>query len=81
MNETKTIELTKPIKVNGVEVSTLTMRTPTVGDQLVFDKNGENFKEVKLIANLCSVSPEDMKAMPLKDYMNLQEAYAGLLTD
>ena len=35
--------------------------------------------EIILLANLCGLSEEDMKNMPLKDYRRLQEAFLGFL--
>lgn len=75
------IKLSKPIKVNGAETSTLTMREPTVGDQLVMDamSGSPAVKEMQLLANLCGVASDDLKAMSLKDYAKLQKAFTGFL--
>ena len=49
---TTTIELDYSIEVDGVSVDTLTMRRPTVRDQLQFDegKGNEARRVVKMIA-------------------------------
>jgi len=58
---------------------TLTMREPTVEDQLQADevKGVQGRQEVWLFANLCEVTPADIGRLTLPDYRKLQEAYAG----
>lgn len=75
------IKLTKPIKINGVEAKSLTMREPTVQDQLDVAalKDDPIAQELTIIANLCDVAPDDLKALTLKDYKGLQEAYVGFI--
>lgn len=77
----KEIKLTKGIEVNGATVTALTMREPTVSDQLAASEvKGTNARqEVALFANLCEVTPEDIAALTLKDYAKLQDAYAGFI--
>lgn len=75
------IELTTPIKIDGVEVTTLRMREPSVNDQLVHEarKGPEPQKEVASFADLCSVTEADIRALKLRDYRKLQRAFAGFL--
>jgi hypothetical protein len=70
------IELKTPIDIDGADVSTLTMREPTVQDQLDVDamKGSPATKEVSLMANLCEISPDDIKKMPMRNYKRLQVA-------
>lgn len=72
---TETFNLKFPIKCNGVESSTLTVRRPTIGDMLNSNQNGRSDQEAEiwLLANLSSVSPEDIKKLDLADYMRIQK--------
>jgi hypothetical protein len=79
LEETETgikITLKNPIDIDGAEVSTLTMREPTVQDQLDVDqlKGSAATKEVTLLANLCEVTPDDIKKMTMRNYRRVQEA-------
>ncbi|MBF1237627.1 MAG: phage tail assembly protein [Lautropia mirabilis] len=76
------IELSKPIEIDGAQVTALRMREPTVGDQLMLDdmKAGDATKEVTLVANLCEIAPDDVKRLTLRDYRKVQEAFAGFIT-
>lgn len=76
------IELSRPIEIDGVQVTTLRMREPTVGDQLLVGdmKNlTEATREVTFAANLCEVSPDDMKKLTLRDYRGVQKALMGFI--
>jgi len=70
------VPLSKPIKIDGVDVKTLRMREITVKDSLVSSKmkgtDAEN--EIQLMANLCNVSPEDLQQLKMRDYAKLQTA-------
>jgi hypothetical protein len=72
------ITLAKPTKVNGADQSALRMREPTVADmELHQDGVGsEAAKEVAMFANLCEVAPADIRAMSLRNYKRLQDAFA-----
>lgn len=73
------IELTKAIKIDGVEVKALRMREPTVADQLAMDKTGGSpaDQELTLVAMLCMVKPEDLHQLTLRDYKKVQAALVG----
>lgn len=73
------IELTRPLEIAGVAVKAMRMREPTVKDQMVASevKGGPAQQEVRLIANLCDVSPADIERLPLRDYKRLQDAFLG----
>lgn len=75
----KKISLSKPLDIDGAKVSELTMREPTVGDQLAASEAGGSaaVQEINLIANLCQVSPGDIKKLPLRDYKKVQDAFMG----
>lgn len=78
-DETKVIELDKSIEINGATVNKLTMREPTVGDQIAASKvkGSDADQEVFLIATICDVSPADLHKVKLSDYRKLQEAFVG----
>jgi hypothetical protein len=75
------IPLSRPFKVGGADVTSLTMREPTVGDQLVAQAGGgtEAEHEVALLANLCSITPTELRAMPLRDYMRVKTEFMGFI--
>lgn len=75
------IELSRPIEIDGAQVSVLRMREPTVADQLLFNemKGSEGSRDVVLVANLCEVSPDDIKRLALRDYIKAQKAFAGFI--
>ncbi|MDO5101482.1 MAG: phage tail assembly protein [Lautropia sp.] len=75
------IQLSRPIEIDGAQVTALRMREPTVGDQLMLDdlKVGDATKEVMLVANLCQLTPDDVKQLSLRDYRKVQEAFAGFI--
>jgi len=79
----KTVELKNPIKVNGVETSSLTMRSPKVKDLLSAEKavkTGDAEREVYLMATLCGVAPKEIEDMELSDYQLLQEQSKSFLS-
>lgn len=71
------ITLSRPAKINGAEQSVIRMREPTVADQEAFQdsKESEATREITAFANLCEVAPNDIRALPLRDYHRLQAAY------
>lgn len=73
------IELSRPIEIDGAQVTALRMREPTVADQLILDemKGSDATKEVTLVANLCEVTPDDIKRLTLRDYRKVQKAFSG----
>lgn len=76
------IELSKPLALSsGADVAHLTMREPTVEDQIVHDelRGSDAVREVTMFANLCEVAPDDVRKLTLKNYRRLQEAYQGFL--
>lgn len=75
------ITLPRPITLAGVEQTAMRMREPTVEDQIVASelKGSDAQKEVTMFANLCEVSPADIRGLPMKAWKRLQEAYSGFL--
>ena len=77
-----TVQLDYPISVNGVKNTVLSMRRPTVGDYLTSVGNGRSNQEseVRLIADLCSMAPDDIKKLDMQDYLKLQDVLAKMQT-
>lgn len=71
-----TVTLIKGIDVDGAKVKTLTLREPTVADQLAAQSapGGNAGAEVALIANLSQMTPDDIKKLTLRDYSRAQDA-------
>lgn len=60
--------------------STMTMREPTVGDQLIATREGSAAEsEILYIANLTMKTSDDIKKVKMKDYNKLQAALKGFL--
>lgn len=72
-----TVTLEKGVKVDGATIKALTMREPTVEDQLTAQEATKSAgrAEVAVIANLCEVAPNDIARLTLRDYGRVQEAY------
>ena len=71
-----------PITLNGVETKEISIRRPTVGDQLLADKLGgsDAEKEIAFMANLAGCAPDDLHKLDLKDYQKLQEIFRSFLS-
>lgn len=74
---TVTVALRAGAKIAGAAVRALTMREPTVADQIAVGamKGDDATKEVALFANLCTVTPDEIKGLTMRDYTRLQAAY------
>jgi len=75
------ITLSRELEVNGAKLSVLTMREPTVSDQLAASevKGSEAVKEISFFANLCTIAPTDLQRLPVRDYARLQAAFAAFI--
>lgn len=73
------IELQFPVTIDGTAVKTLTMRRPTVRDQLSFEegKGSEARKVVNMLANLCEVTPDTIMDLDQSDFSALAEVLQG----
>lgn len=80
--EKTSIKLNHPINVDGRQIVELQLRRPKVRDRLTVEKmNGaEAEKEIRFIANLCEVAPNDIEELDMADYVRLQDALAGFLS-
>lgn len=73
-----TVKLATPINVDGIKLSAVTMREPTVGDELAAaTAAGKSVEQMELVlfGNLCGLTPADLHAMTLRNYRRLQGAY------
>jgi hypothetical protein len=77
----KTVKLTYPIKIDGVDLIEVTLRRPRVRDRLIIDKmtvsDGE--KDVWLIANLAELPKEAVEELDFADYTKILEVLGGFL--
>lgn len=80
--DTTSVKLTHPIQINGRQIAELQLRRPKVKDRLAVEKmNGaEAEKEVRFIANLCEVAPNEIEELDMSDYAKVQDALAGFLS-
>ncbi len=76
------VKLQYPVRVNGQELTELRMRRPKVRDRLVVEKlaASQAEKEVRFIANLCEIAPDDVEELDMADYAQLQEVLSGFLS-
>lgn len=73
-----TVKLTVPSKVNGIEVDTIRLRSPTLKEVRTAQKAnpGEDEKmELMLFSSLAEAGPGDLEGLKLKDYVRVQNAY------
>lgn len=79
MSDKTDIALDYPITIDGAKVAILAMRRPKVADILAAQKlkGDEAEREVRIMANLCDVTPADIQNLDLADYTKLQETFAG----
>lgn len=75
------ITLSRPADMSGAKVSAMRMREPTVADsEATSEMSGSDAaREIQSFANLCEVSPDDVRKLPLKDFKRLQVAYLGFI--
>ena len=75
------VTLSRPISIDGTNVAAVRMREPTVGDQEVASNMSgtDASREIATFANLCGLSPDDIRKMPLRDYKRLQGAYLNFI--
>lgn len=75
---TETITLDFPIKIGGVESSSITIRRPLVRDMLKARNNKDDAKaELLLFADLCQITPDEVQNLDWADYAKIQEVLRG----
>ncbi|GHT93719.1 hypothetical protein FACS1894122_09390 [Alphaproteobacteria bacterium] len=75
------IKLNEPIKIDGVLVHEISLRRPKVRDRLLVEKGNcsDAEKEVNFIANLASITPEEVQEIDLQDYAKIQDVLRNFL--
>ncbi len=79
-----TIQLSRPVECNGIQVDRLRMRAPTVRDIRIAHRaagGDETDRELQLFASLLEIGQKDLEALKLVDYQRLQTAYFRLVED
>lgn len=78
---TERISLSFPIEQDGVPITEVALRRPTVGDHLAVQKTAgtDAEREIRLIANLAELPPETIHKLDMKDYAAVQKALSGFL--
>lgn len=67
--------------LNGAPVASVTMREPTVRDQLAMEKASgvPAERELAMMASLLQVSPVDLQGLTLRNYRRIQDGFATFL--
>jgi hypothetical protein len=75
------ITLSRETTIGGAKMKVVRMREPTVGDQEVMMEmeGSDTAKEIHIAANLCDMSPDDIRKLPLRDWKRINTAYAGFI--
>ncbi|WKE49034.1 phage tail assembly protein [Gluconobacter oxydans] len=83
---TVTVTLSRPVELDGVKRDTITLREPTAGEQKRFQVAPNAPAKVvadnegKLFAALADgLTPENLDALPLRDYGRVQVGYSFFL--
>lgn len=81
-NTAITLEFPVHSPTDNREIKELNMRRASVGDQLAAEHDSKNpaETEIRLFANLCGVTPEEMKLIDLKDYRQVQDTFKSFLS-
>lgn len=66
---------------SGSTTKAVRMRSPTVNDMLVADKSkgSDAEKEIAIFANLCSLTPDEIGKMSMRDYALIRKAWLDFL--
>lgn len=77
------INLSTPVKIDGVLADCLSIREPSVEDMLTVKKGNKSpeDQELALFANLCEVSPETIRSLTWRDYKRVQKAFERITSD
>lgn len=67
--------------IDGAKVKSITMREPTVEDNMAMDtyKGTEAEKELFIFGNLCGLAPSDLRTLTLRDYGRVQKAFQNFI--
>lgn len=75
------VKLARAIEVAGVKTSVVRMREPTVADQETAGaiQGTDATREIVTFANLCTLAPDEIRSMTMRDYKRLQAAYVSFI--
>ncbi|WP_067096215.1 phage tail assembly protein [Marinomonas atlantica] len=77
-NKTVELKLEFPIMVNGNETNTLTVRRPTLRDNMIADKKETTTdKEICMITHLTGLDEDDLYNLDMSDFDALTEVVVG----
>lgn len=85
VNVPVTIDLLKPITINNVVHRSLSMRRPTIVNQIAMRKQSVQNKwtaeeeDLFMYASLCGCTPQDLMQLDMADYMELCRVYVNFL--
>ena len=76
-----TITLYYEYETDGAKVTALTMRPPRARDSRDAQRGGggDGEAELRLLANLCEVTPRVIEELHMADYIQVQNTYRGFL--
>ena len=77
------VRLSRATEANGVQVDSLSLRSPTVRDLRAAQSGNadDETRELNLFASLAEVGVKDLEGLSLKDYSRLQSGYFRLVQD
>ncbi|KAF2395396.1 phage tail assembly protein [Pseudomonas frederiksbergensis] len=76
------VTLSRPSEANGVQVDTVTLRSPTLREERAADRAAQGDaeqRELMLFAGLTEMGLKDIEGLKLLDYHRLQEGYSRLV--
>ena len=79
---TKKIKFSRKYALNGgLMADTITMREPTVGDEINAQESApkDSLIQITLFANLCNLTLDELKQISSKDGQRIAEAYNSFL--
>jgi hypothetical protein len=78
-----TVTLSRPLEINGAKVSYLTVREPTLDDEIVAShvRGNDLERERAFFANLCTVAPADFNKISSRDYRRVGAAVSANFSD
>lgn len=82
--ENAVISLSRPSEINGVQIDTLTLRSPTVREVRAADRaagGDDEQRELELFAELAGAAIADLEGLKVEDYNRLQAGYFRLEQD
>ena len=77
---TVTVQLSRPIEVDGKQVSSLTFREATVGDACLADTvQGDFQKMTAIMCGMAGISLPAMQKIPLREFNQIAQKVAALM--